>query len=363
LSFLGNIIKGILALAMVAAVLVTGVYIATRAGTIFGNNEKKHDTVLFVVKPGENTTTIGQNLKTAGVLDKSGLIDPVDQFKLELKGRGVESKIQAGRFVLETNMDIARLVTALTSAPSAAGLSVRVIEGKRLEEIAEELGTQQIVSPTNFLNLAKTPEGAAKFQDDFLSASGRPGDQGLEGYLFPDTYEIEFKEGDNSEEVIKKMLDTMEEKFTPEMRQAAADQGRTIHQILTIASIVQREAVHEEEMPVIASVFWNRLPLDMRLDADPTTQYAAGKPGSWWKVIDFDPSTVDSPYNTYLVHGLPPGPICNPGEAAIKAALYPAADSKYLFFVAKGDKSGFHAFAETLEEHNRNRIEEGNIQP
>lgn len=361
MSFLGNIIKGILALAMVAGVFVLGVFIFTRAGTIFGNNEKKHDQVLFVVKPGESTTVIGQHLKDAGVLDKSGLIDPIDQFKLELKRRGLEQQIKAGRFKLETNMDIGNLVTVLTGTPTAAGLIVKVIEGKRLEEIAEELGQQQIISPTIFLNLAKNPEGAAKFQDDFLGASGRPGDQGLEGYLFPDTYEIDFREGDNSEAVIKKMLETLESKFTPEMRQAAADQGRTIHQILTIASIVQREAVHEEEMPVIASVFWNRLPLDMRLDADPTTQYAVGQSGGWWKVIDFDPATIDSPYNTYVVHGLPPGPICNPGEAAIRAAVFPDTNSKYLYFVAKGDKSGYHVFAETLEEHNRNRISEGNL--
>ena len=159
------------------------------------------------------------------------------------------------------------------------------------------------------------------------------------------------------------MLSNMESKFTPEMKQAIADQGRTIHQILTVASIVQREAAHDDEMPLIASVFWNRFSQDMLLGADPTTQYAVGKAPDWWKTIDFDPVTVDDPFNTYTVHGLPPGPICNPGVAAIRAAIYPTADSQYLYFVAKGDKSGYHVFAKTLAEHERNRIEQGNIKP
>ena len=370
MSFLGNIVKIILAFAMVAAVIIVGIYIYTRAGSIFGSSDKTHDPVVFIIKPGDSITTIGENLKAAGVLDKSGLIDPIDQFKLELKRLNMEQKIQAGRFVLETNMDISKLVERLGEPATAAGMKFQIKEDKRLEEIAEELASKNIVSPTLFLDLTKNPEKAATFQTDFLAASGRPGDQGLEGYLFPDTYEIEYREGDNSEVVIKKMLETMELKFTPEMRQAAADKGRTVHQILTIASIVQREGQVAAELPTIASVFWNRLEQGMRLDADPTTQYALGKPGAWWPPLnDFTAlgiesmDSVESPYNTYFVQGMPPGPICNPGEAAIRAAVYPQADSKFLYFVAKGDGTGEHAFAATLEEHERNRIEYGNIQP
>lgn len=363
MSFLGNVIKVLFALVMVAAVLVAGVFIFTRASSIFGNTDTRHDPVTFIVRPGDSITTIGENLKAQGVLDKSGLIDPIDQLKLELKRRGLEQKIQAGRFVLETQMDIGALATALSSPPGAVEIEFQVIEGKRLEEIAESLGAQGIVSPTTFLDLAKSPEKVAAFQDEFLSSSGKPGDQGLEGYLFPDKYQIDYKEGDRSEAVIQTMLQNMEQKFTPQMRQDAAASGRTIHQILTIASIVQREAQHNEEMPIIASVFWNRVKIDMKLDADPTTQYALGKSPDWWKVLDLDPNTVDDPYNTYVVQGLPPGPICNPGEAAIRAAVYPKPDSTYLYFVAKGDKSGYHVFASTLEEHTRNRIEQGNLEP
>ncbi|HKP53518.1 MAG TPA: endolytic transglycosylase MltG [Chloroflexia bacterium] len=369
MSFLGNIVKGILALAMVVAVIVAGVFIFTRATSIFGNDEKRHDPVVFVVKPGESITTIGENLKTAGVLEKSGLIDPIDQFKLELKRLGLEQKIQAGRFALVTHMDISDLVKKLSEPSTTVGLTFQIKEDKRLEEIAEQLSAQGIISSNVFLDLTKNPEKAAGFVDEFLAASGRPGDQGLEGYLFPDTYEIEYNEGDNSEVVIKTMRDNLEKKFTPEMRQAVADQGKTIHQVLTIASIVQREGQVAEELPVIASVFWNRLSQDMRLDADPTTQYALGKAGAWWPQLNLQALGVDSltalehSYNTYFIHGMPPGPICNPGEAAIRAAIYPQPDSNYLYFVAKNDGTGQHAFAETLEEHERNRVEYGNIQP
>ena len=367
MTFLGNVIKILLALVMVVVVLLAGVFIFTRASSIFGNTETTHESIAFIVNPGDSVSTIGENLKTAGVLDKSGLIDPIDQLKLELKRRGLEQKIQAGRYKLETHMDIGKLADALASPPSAVGIEFQVIEGKRLEEVAEDLGAKGVVSPTIFLDLARSPEKLARFQDEFLTSSGKPGDQGLEGYLFPDKYQINYQDGDNSEAVINAMLQNMEAKFTPQMRQDAASQGRSIHQILTIASIVQREGVVKEELPTIASVFWNRLPLDMRLDADPTTQYALGEPGKWWPRLEEmgipDLTAIENPYNTYSVHGLPPGPICNPGEAAIRAAVYPATDNNYLYFVAKRDGSGSHVFASTLEEHNRNLIEQGYIQP
>ena len=158
MSVIGNVFKAVLAFAMVAAVLVAGIFIFTRASSIFGNSDKPHDKVAFVIKPGDSVTTIGENLKTAGVLDKSGLIDPIDQFKLELKRRGLEQQLKAGRFELQTSMDISALVDKLSSPGTAVGLTFQVIEGKRLEEIAETLTANNIVSPTHFLALTQQPE-------------------------------------------------------------------------------------------------------------------------------------------------------------------------------------------------------------
>jgi len=219
------------------------------------------------------------------------------------------------------------------------------------------------VDKENFLRLAGTAEGAATFNNDFLATSGKPADQGLEGYLFPDTYEIEKNTADNSEVVISTMLQTMEEKFTPEMQQRMAERNISTHTVLTIASIVQREGRVKEELPTIAAVYWNRVGIGMKLDADPTVQYAVGTPEDWWPVLvrsdQRDDLLVDSPYNTYQVGGLPPGPIATSGFDAISATVF-AEENDYLFFVAKGDGSGAHVFARTLEEHERNRVQEGN---
>ena len=153
------------------------------------------------------------------------------------------------------------------------------------------------------------------------------------------------------------MLANFDRRFTPEMRQMAAERRMTIYQVVTLASIVEREAVIAEERPIIAGVFLNRLAKGMTLDACPTVQYALGyqeETGQWWKtplsLEELD--QVNSPYNTYLHPGLPPGPICNPGLASILAVLQPA-ETDYLYFLAKGD--GSHAFAKTFEEHLQNR--------
>ena len=153
------------------------------------------------------------------------------------------------------------------------------------------------------------------------------------------------------------MLADFDERFTAEMRQATVEREMTIYQVVTLASIVEREAVVAEERPIIAGVFLNRLEKGMSLESCPTVQYALGyqeDAAQWWKtpvtLEEFD--HVDSPYNTYLNPGLPPGPICNPGLASIQAVLEPV-KSDYLYFLAKGD--GSHAFAKTFEEHLQNQ--------
>jgi UPF0755 protein len=149
------------------------------------------------------------------------------------------------------------------------------------------------------------------------------------------------------------MLKTLNEQFTPAMRQRARQEGLSVYDVLTLASIVEREARVPAERPIIASVYLNRLRLKppMKLDADPTVQYALAKPHKWWPVITQDDYRTPSPYNTYLHTGLPPGPIANPGLASIKAVIYPQS-THFLYFVAKGQ--GRHAFARTYAEQLQN---------
>jgi UPF0755 protein len=192
---------------------------------------------------------------------------------------------------------------------------------------------------------------------DFLDA--RPIGSTLEGYLYPDTYELA-RERATSQDLLRRQLDNFARLAVPAYRQSAAAGSTTLslHEVVTLASIVEREAVLDEERPVIAAVYLNRLAKEMKLDADPTVQYAMGYQagtGQWWKTpVSLDEySQVESPYNTYLHVGLPPGPIASPGIASIRAVLNPAKHD-YLYFVALPDGSGRHAFSRTFDEHLEN---------
>ena len=167
MSLIGNTLKAILALGMVAGVLFGGFFLFNYGSSLFGSlgssDEGKGQPVIFVIKPGESTTLIAENLKKAKVLDQGGLIDSIDQFKGQLKVRGVEGKIRAGRFELTTGMKMDLLIDTLVNSSGSAGLKFQVIEGKRVEEIAGELSAQNVVSPSRFLELTTKPEGAALF--------------------------------------------------------------------------------------------------------------------------------------------------------------------------------------------------------
>jgi UPF0755 protein len=176
-----------------------------------------------------------------------------------------------------------------------------------------------------------------------------------EGFLSPGKYTL--PRTTSAEQLVFLLLQSFSSRLTPELQSGLTSHGLTVFQAVTLASIVQREAVVADEMPMIASVFYNRLGINMRLQTDPTIQYALGYDtarGTWWtNPLSLDDLKVDSPYNTYLHAGLPPGPISNPGLAALQAVAAPA-KSNYLYFQARCDKSGLHVFAETLEQHQQN---------
>jgi UPF0755 protein len=202
-----------------------------------------------------------------------------------------------------------------------------------------------------FLKLVR--EG--KFDYAFLKDRPKTAPQGLEGFLFPETYNVPLDI--SNEFMITLMLDTFNSRVTDAMRQKAAAAKITLYEAVTLAAIVEREAVAANERAIIASVFWNRVKKKMLLQSDSTAQYALGyQPATkqWWKspVTIEELVAVKSPYNTYLNPGLPPGPICNPSLASIVGAIEPA-QTDYLFFYSKGD--GTHVFAKTYEEHLQNQ--------
>lgn len=296
--------------------------------------------VAFVVNSGENASVVANRLA------QTGLVKDADLLRLYLRYRGLDDQIEAGNFSLNATMPIPVLAEALTEARPDE-IRVRVWEGWRLEQIAENLAEQPDLktSREEFLRLV-APDGLRPANFAFLA--DLPATASLEGFLFPESYR--FLPEATTTDVITRFLLQFDTQVTPQMRADAVSHGLTLYQAITLASIVEREAVHDEERPVIASVYLNRLAQNMNLEADPTTQYAIATSANWWPPLGIDPRTVDDPYNTYVYQGLPPGPIANPSLNSIRAAIYPS-DTGYLFFRAKCDGSKYHNFSTTYEQH------------
>jgi UPF0755 protein len=293
--------------------------------------------VKFVVNAGDSADIIGRNLQTAG------LITDAELFRQYVKYQGVGENLQAGEYELEATMTMEQVVVALQKSRRQE-VRVTVREGWRLEQIADMLSQNGLSTSDDLLKVMRS----GKFDETILSA--RPAGVSLEGYLYPDTYQMDPRW--TPEQIVDLLLNTMDKRFTPAMRQQATAQKLTVHQVLIIASIIERETAVASERPLIASVYLNRIAKNMPLEADPTVQYALGFDKAqqrWWPQITADQyRSTASPYNTYLSRDLPPGPICSPAQSAIDAVLQPA-KSDYLYYLAKGD--GTHVFARTFDEH------------
>jgi UPF0755 protein len=296
----------------------------------------------------------------AAELSAAGLIRSALVFKTEM--RLTSGVLQPGFYTLRYGMSVRDIVDVITvnieegddekgDQAEARLVEVTYPEGWRIEQIAEAYGDAGLEG--GYEGFLEATGNISTRRYEFLK--DRPKGASLEGYLFPDTYKV----GSNSapEDMIYYMLDNFDAQFTPAMRRRAEEMDLTIHQVLTLASLVEREAAVDEERPIIAAVYLNRLEVPMQLQADPTVVYVIGTEDEWWPQLEpnqqYAEGIEDNPYNTYTHDGLPPGPICNPGIASIKAVLYPE-DVDYLYFVAKNDDSGTHAFATTLEEHEAN---------
>jgi UPF0755 protein len=319
------------------------VYLQGRAADLTTSPSDDSTLVPFTVEVGEAALTIASRLAEIGII-----ADP-DLFRLYLRYNGLDASLEAGEFELRRNMTMVEVAEVLQKARFEE-VTITIPEGKRVEEVAGLLAQDNIMDGPEFLTIARQGDTV---QHGLLF--DRPAGQSYEGYLFPDTYRLPAQA--RPEDLISRMLDNMAAKLPATAIDLASQQGLSFYQVLTIASIVEREAVVPAERPLIAGVYLNRIKQDMYLQADPTVQYAMGyqpNTGQWWKtpVTLEEYSQVDSPYNTYLNPGLPPGPIASPGIDSILAVLEPEL-SEYLFFVGCGGQ-GTHVFAVTFEEHEQN---------
>lgn len=293
------------------------------------------DYVPVTIPSGSGTERIAE------ILQENDLISSVWVFKLRTKSEGLEGKYQAGQYFLSPGMNMLEIMDTLLSG-KADTLRFTVPEGYDIRRVTEKLAAEGLVDAEVFTGEIESGAFDYWFLEDAPAGPDR-----LEGFLFPETYEI-FAMADEHD-IIDKMLYQFSKVFTDEYKARADELGMSVREVVTLASIIEREALIQKDRPVIASVFYNRLGIDMPLQSCATVQYILGEQKP---VLSIEDTRIESPYNTYLYTGLPPGPIASPGADSIKAALYPE-DTAYLFFLAKGD--GSHAFSETYEQFLRDK--------
>jgi len=285
------------------------------------------------IPSGASTRSIGDALVGNGVVR-----DEIT-YRLALWASGDARRLQAGEYRFDHPM-AARDVLGKIARGEVFTIAITFPEGLTIAEMSKIFEGHGFGSAASFVAAAHDPALAKSFD---------PGARDLEGYIFPDTYTVPRRTDANV--LVHQMVERFEKVVTPDMRQAAADRGVTVRQLVTLASIVEKETAQPAERPEIAAVYSNRLKIGMPLQCDPTVIYALERVGKFDGNLRRDDLAFDSPYNTYRYPGLPPGPIAAPGKASLEAAAHPA-DADYLYFVSRND--GSHAFARTLDEHNRN---------
>jgi UPF0755 protein len=300
--------------------------------------------VHLTVRPGETASNVGEDLATNGII-RSSLA-----FRVIVRLRGLGSNIEAGDYELKPSNNVSEIASVFAHGQLTGGM-LAIPEGWRALEIADSLDHAGVVSRAQFLGEVARPAG------DVRQMVSLPEGHSLEGYLYPDSYLFEAHSDPHL--VVRRLVANFVAHTSQDLRDGYKSNGLDLYAAVTLASIVEREAVIPAERPMIASVYLNRLRRGMRLQADPTVQYALisgegigqASTGYWKRRLTFADLAVQSPYNTYSIVGLPPGPVCSPGGPSLAAVAHPAT-TEFIYFVARPD--GTHAFARTLQEHQKN---------
>jgi UPF0755 protein len=296
--------------------------------------------ILFSISLNESTNSVLNRLEAAQ------LISDQEAVRNYLIYTGLDTQLQAGDFTLSPAMTSVEIVQVMLDA-TPRFVTVNILPGWRIEQLAENIPTTGLmITGEEFLRAAYSPPAS------FILDYDLPGGSSLEGFLLPGSYEV--LRDSSSDELFEIVLKQFKEQVTIDIQEGIRRQGLSLYQGVILASIVERENVVPEEMPIIASVFLNRIAINMKLETDPTVQYALGynsAQGTWWtNPLSLSDLDYDSPYNTYLYNGMPPGPIANPSLTALQAIAFPA-ETPYYYFRAACDDSGRHNFSQTYEQH------------
>ena len=306
--------------------IVIGLFYYQASRPVNENNQ----TIIFEIQPGMTLKQVAQELS------RLGLIRSPSAFQAIAYIQDKETQVMVGEFSLSPSMLPTEIILRITSGKTVPH-PVTIPEGYRITEIAALLHEQKLADPDTFIRLTQ--------DKDLIRSLGIPTDT-LEGYLFPETYH--FSKFTPETKIIRKMVDTFKEQISKaRLLQSAKESSLSWHEIITLASLIEKETGLDSERKMISSVFHNRLRKNMRLQTDPTVIYAIEKFDGNIRKRDLK---IDSPYNTYRYKGLPPGPIASPGIKSIVAALSPI-KSDHLYFVSR--QNGSHQFSSTLTEHNQ----------
>lgn len=301
-------------------------------GIYLPKNAKSSEQKIFTVEKGQGVKEISQNL------EKEGIIKNRIFFRLYALYSRNFLNLQAGDYQLSSSMNIPQIVEKIVRG-DVFKITLTFPEGFSLKDIEQKLREAGIDGELNLANYR-----VGEFKNEFSFLKNVSEEMSLEGFLFPDTYHFLF--GSDTIDIIKLMLNNFDKRFTPELREEIALQKKSIFEIITIASLIEKEAKAKEDKELVSGILWKRLEIGMPLQADATIVYALGEKKD---KISIEDTKIDSPYNTYKYKGLPKGPICNPGLESIKAAIYPK-ESDYLYYLST--PLGETLFSKTLEEHN-----------
>jgi len=312
-------------------ILMAIVFFLLLVGLYYALSPTDHRNEIVTVDIPKGTSSLG----SVDLLEEAGLIKNKYLFYALVIAKNARVKIRAGEYELSTSMSPLDIINKLVKGDIVL-YKVTIPEDFTVAEIAARLASHKLVDEKAFVSLCEDAK--------FITSLGIEG-KSTEGYLYPDTYIFDKSMG--AKDIIREMVKQFRKNFTFEMIERAEDIGMTVNQVVTLASIIGKESGFEDEKPLISAVFHNRLKKGMRLQSDPTAVYEIT---ATTKVVKKKHLLKNTPYNTYLISGLPPGPIANPAVDSLKAALYPAS-VKYLYFVSNND--GSHSFSPNLSAHNR----------
>lgn len=311
-------------------------YSLYKNGGIKPNKDSLGKEISLSIKTGTSPKKISSALKDANIIDNSFL------FYLKAKNDDVTKNFKAGDFTLNTNMSYDEIIYTLQNVQQNNQLKLLVKEGQTQEDIAKTLDALGVVSYDDFMKACNTLSFDYPFLKDLPQDEARKSK--LEGYLYPDTYYL--SENETPETIINKLLSRFNELYTKDMTKKANSLNLTTDQVITIASIIEKEVKYKPEKPIVASVIYNRLKKGIKLQMDATVLYAKNEHSDRTLISD---TKIASPYNTYYVDKLPIGPISNPSIDTIKAVLNPS-HTDYLYYVVKNDETGEHFFTSNYDE-------------